>query len=106
MIFKCRHCEHLFEQEDPAYGWEKNYYLQTCPHCKISLNSPLAEIRLLNGLAVTQFLAMVWAGSHLLFGRQEMAEFFTWLLIAMTMILFFANNRKGKPVLRYPHKSS
>lgn len=104
MIFKCSHCEHVFEQEDPAYGWEINYYLESCPRCETPLKSPLVSIRLANGLAVSQFLATIWTAANLFLGRQDMAEFFTWMLIVVTLGMFLSHERKGKPVLRVPQK--
>ncbi len=104
MIFKCASCEHVFEQAESAYGWEKDHYLEACPNCKISLQSPTTEIKLINGLALLQFLAALWVGSALLFSQQDSAVFFTWILIAAALGMFFRNDKKGLPVVCKPQK--
>jgi hypothetical protein len=104
MIFKCSSCEHVFQQSDPAYGWEDGHYVEACPNCRISLRSPLTEIRLINGLAVAQFLALTAAASNVFFNQYGTAQFYTCILIAVTLAMFVRNDKKGQPVLLRPKK--
>lgn len=99
MILKCEVCSHLYDIEDPAYGWEDTLDVSICVNCQTPLRSPIRYVGVLGMYWTLQFIALIFTASNILAGNRD-AQFISLGMLAFSSICLIAmDSRKGKPIM-------
>ena len=98
MILKCESCSNIFELSDPAYGWESNLDVSSCPNCNSPVAKPSNHLRLLNALLTAQLVSVFALIGYSIFNLRDPNTIYIAVLAVSTFSLLVLGNRKGTAI--------